>query len=413
MGYDLSVVRLRGKWSRPGGVRVVAACSFLVVAVVMACGSSAGNPPSTEAPEDDAGRSDARASDSEGTVADVHVKDASVEARLCGDASQPGSCPGVNADTDNNNCGGCGIVCSAVAPSVAQCTAGRCLVTLAAGVNGPFHIALDGTHVYWGGFGGSGPSVIAKMPLGGGTVTNLVSGDQHDDSGEIQQPLDIAIDSTSVYWTNVAGPITTGSVRKIGLDGGAVTTLVSGPGTVNRIVVDSSNVYWGTPSSLTSMPLDGGTLVTRESGKGVGGIAVDTASIYWLPPIKKAPLSGGSPTILAAAGRAMIDLTVDATSVYWTDGSSGGQGGSVRKVPLDGGATTILATGGQPTMLTVDCQSVYWTDSSNGTVMKVPLDGGAATLLATGISPWGIRVDATSVYWADYNGGVVMKLTPK
>ena len=42
------------------------------------------------------------------------------------------ACNGVCVDTqtENGNCGGCGVVCSAVCPSTARCTAGRCLTTL-------------------------------------------------------------------------------------------------------------------------------------------------------------------------------------------------------------------------------------------------------------------------------------------
>jgi len=79
----------------------------------------------------------------------------------------------LDAQTDNDNCGFCGNVCSAISPSTAQFTAGRCLVTLATGNSQPRHIAVDATSVYWT---NDHDGTVMKIAKGGGTFTTLASG---------------------------------------------------------------------------------------------------------------------------------------------------------------------------------------------------------------------------------------------
>ena len=133
-----------------------------------------------------------------------------------------------------------------------------------------------------GGFSFSGK--VMKLPTGGGTPTTLASGQDF--------PVAIAVDSTSVYWTNAASASTgpAGTVMKVPITGGTnPTILASAQDRPYAIAVDSTTVYWlnsGTylvsNGAVMKVPIIGGTPTTLASGQnGPTAVAVDAASVYW------------------------------------------------------------------------------------------------------------------------------------
>jgi hypothetical protein len=348
-------------------------------------------------------------------------------------------CDGVCVDeqTDDANCGGCGIVCTG------QCTGGRCIATLATGAcAGP--LAVDAMSVYWASGNptdaGECGSVM-KVPLGGGDITTLYSG-----PGTVTA---LAIDATSVYWTYGLSAVDgTGRVMKVPLSGGTATTLASGQPAPAGIVVNSTNVFWGNlatnltspPATVMSAPLsgvaDGGSAITLAMGQPAYSLAIDSTSIYLTgadgSAVVKLPLAGGSPETLWVQGSGTIGpemLAINAANIYWTGRtdypapvSPTDRPGSVMKVPLGGGSATTLAKEDWPFGVAVDDTSVYWTGGfgsydkckHNGTVKKVPVTGGTPVTLAPRLcSPAYVAVDATSAYWTDSMTGTLMKVTPK
>jgi hypothetical protein len=144
-------------------------------------------------------------------------------------------------------------------------------------------IATDGTNVYWADGASFSSMTIAKVPIGGTSVTKLTSG-----LGFIS-PGGLATDGTNVYWieTNPSGTARIGSVP---VAGGSPTT-----------------------SSLTAPPLTGGAV-----------IAVDSSNFYWAVygsgSLMRAqlPVSNANPgTVMASTSVVSEQLVVDATAVYW------------------------------------------------------------------------------------------------
>lgn len=175
-------------------------------------------------------------------------------------------------------------------------------------------MALDAMYAYWS--DGSNGSLL-KARVRGGIAMTLAR-----ESGAST----IAIDATSLYWTVRGTSTSDGSVNRVSLSGGAPTTLAAGQGQPGGIAVDDRSVYWANYGSGTIQKVshDGGAASTLASGQETAQvIAIDDASVYFATStgrLAKVPKAGGATTTLAAS--TALDIALDATSVYWTDGSA-------------------------------------------------------------------------------------------
>jgi hypothetical protein len=321
----------------------------------------------------------------------------------------------ISAFVGGVGCGG-GSDGSAVKPG-ASCLTDTCTPTVLATMQkGARGIVANATSVYWvrrisQPDGGQADELVECAKAGCNGAPTVIAVDRNVGV--------LAIDATSVYWTNWFG-----TIMKVGLAGGTPTTLASGQAGAIGIAVDATNVYWATNSlfdqtrtltlgAVMKVPLAGGNPTILASNVNAYEVAVDAASVYWTTTsspsaVMKIPIDGGAPTTLASGKYQAADLAVDGAYVYWTNGagSAGGPAdstGSVMRVPIGGGTpSTIASEQADPAGIAVNATSVYWTNNLGGTVVVAPLGGGASSTLASGQSgPRDIFVDATGVYWAN------------
>ncbi len=123
----------------------------------------------------------------------------------------------------------------------------------------------------------------------------------------------------------------------------------------------------------------------------------------------KTPIGGGATTTLATLQGGIVGLTVDSTSVYFTEQNLGQGGlvpGAVVQMPLQGGAQTTLASYGVPGAIAVGATGLVWVETS--WIVSAPIGGGAPSTLATVTAPWpttcglrfgGLALAPTSAIW--------------
>jgi hypothetical protein len=111
-------------------------------------------------------------------------------------------------------------------------------ITLASKQENPRGIAVDSANVYWTnwGTGAKDTGSVVKVPLRGGAPTTLSSANNFNDA--------IAVDAKNVYWSTDA------DLMRVPVGGGEVTTLVTGDRIV-AIALDATSVYWTTYASAT------------------------------------------------------------------------------------------------------------------------------------------------------------------
>ncbi|MCK6574532.1 hypothetical protein L6V77_25920 [Myxococcota bacterium] len=224
----------------------------------------------------------------------------------------------------------------------------------------------------------------------------------------------VAADETHAYWADW----TTGEVRRAPLGGGASELVANGQARPYAVAIDATTVYWTNESfglgqgELVSAPKAGGMPVRVATGlSGPHNVALDGTHAWlaemWSAQLSRVPLAGGAVEVIAAGLDGMSGLDVDATHVYF--GPSDVQSG-VRRLPRDaapGDAPEIVAARQAPYDLDVGPSgSVFWVDQFARQVMRLE-PGGRPTVFASGLSaPHFLAEHAGYVFIGDRSGGL-------
>jgi len=254
------------------------------------------------------------------------------------------------------------------------------------------------------GSGGSS-SGSAGVASGGGGPTDATTL-ANSGPGSVQS---IAVDATDVYWT------TRTALWKVAKDGGTLTPITTGAMGYWSVIADSTNVYWleegGATPGLHKMPAGGSTSTVLDPVVDSRSIAVDATSVYWASydgtnaSIMKVPIGGGTPTTLATGLRIPQFVTVDTVNVYWNDM----QANTINSVPIAGGIVGTLDADEGTTVMSIAARKgwVYWaTMVSPGGIAEVPAGGGSLKVFATTKGAEYFAIDDYDVYWTDGLGGI-------
>lgn len=214
--------------------------------------------------------------------------------------------------------------------------------------------------------------------------------------------------NADIYWGDYTG------VGRSSLDGFEVNTAFVTGGSPAYVAVDSNSVYWtNLNADIGRASKDGSgspaqTFIDVTDGAYPEGIAVDSGTVYWANylgnTIQTANASTGLDIQTLLSPNNPMGLAIDKTHVYWA-GQMDGYIGRAKRDGSDIDQTFIAAPDGAAGVA-VDGTHIYWANYSNHTVSRARLDGTDVQpnfiSLSPGSNPQGIAVDANYIYWGNF-----------
>jgi hypothetical protein len=232
------------------------------------------------------------------------------------DAGQAAQC--VDESIDPNNCGGCGVTCKISA----ACVGSMCgqeptqLVRPAPGCVS-MRVVYDSGNIYWSDMG---HGTISSIPVGGGPVTTIASGQgiaavQNGVQGILMWPGPLAtgllVHAGTVYWVGASSPVQCPADAGGSCFGGDGTTLMSA-------------TAGSAPKTLLTMAMDP---VPSPVSATDSGFSIETLGQN--PPINAIALSPDGSTLYFAAGTRFYSVPTGhggpVTYVGYTEGPEHGE----------------------------------------------------------------------------------------
>jgi hypothetical protein len=175
----------------------------------------------------------------------------------------------------------------------------------------PDALSVDTTNVY-----GLTSGALVKVPIDGGPVTTLVS-------PVAPTATEVPVDNASVYWASLGG------IMKVPIGGGTSSTVISIASTAEvpvAIAIDTTSVYWTEPMAAAVMkaPIGGGTATTLATGGKPAFMVADSHAVFWADVDAKALMrvstAGGATKVMVPGVAFATPIAADAHSVYFTNG---------------------------------------------------------------------------------------------
>jgi hypothetical protein len=198
-------------------------------------------------------------------------------------------------------------------------------------------------------------------------------------------PSDVAVDPSFIYWTNPGAPPTFGTtIGRANINGA--------PSSVNQSFITGANV----PAGVAVDPADTHIYWTNSGTRTTPGTTIGRADINGAPSsVNQSFITGADePTGIA----------VDSNFIYWANTGTN----TIGRANIDGTGTpnpSFITGANLPTGIEVDSNFIYWVNSgtSPNTIGRANINGTSPDqnfITVNGFSS-GVAVDNTYIYWSN------------
>ena len=328
------------------------------------------------------------------------------------DAGVDADCPGVDRQTDKENCGACGHSCRG-----STCNAGQCVPARFSAISNAGELAVGSAGIVV--TTSTDPGRVVFVSLDGDAGSSPVASNESSPKGP-------STDGTSICWANG------NRVSCTAPDGGpiqATQAVFNGP---NSTLIQGTYAYWlvNGNTELKRFPVDGGPTESIAVGDrtspaplGSRSLAFDGNRLVWLirgtQTVYGAPLDGdgGLATTIAKVPSGTPNAVAVGQGAYFVAvEDSGSELGGIYRIPTEGGtATALFRQSLVSPSIAVEGTTVYYTNRANGSVYRFSIgdsvpDGGPAPFASGQASPTSVRTGPDGfLYWANDNadGGLM------
>lgn len=280
----------------------------------------------------------------------------------------------------------------------------RTIEPLATDQQQPIDIAVSGTKVFW--LSGVTRGKVLSLPKSGGDPTVLTEADS---------PHAIAVSDDFVYFGE-----STSALKRVNIGGGNASSVALQ--NVTDVALGSQRAFGVSAETheLWSVPLQGGALYNINDFTLVeepSALVVDESEVFWINrlqgeiaafSVEIAEEPGVARVVANFPGDNTTQLLGQGTDLFWPDHSTG----EILSVAKSGGEPTVIAEA-VVQYLVADATHLYYSGDKGGDlqIRRVPIGGGESEVLVDlDEMPGGLALDATHVYWTSPIAGTVQAI---
>lgn len=221
-------------------------------------------------------------------------------------------------------------------------------------MSGAYDMVLDAERVYW-----SDPDGLIEWMTKGGTKSDVIFA-----GGAVKR---LAVDDENLYWADFRGAIERIAKDDL-LNGGdqagfSSVQLATGREPID-LAVDSTHVYFAdrgidaVDGEIARVPIEGGEVEPLvEHQDGLAELVVDDKYVYFSVhghEVRKVPKGGGAPTVVADEIDGTFDLALDEGNLYV------GTPATLLRIALEDGSVDVMQDRSDAYAIAVGRERVFW-----------------------------------------------------